>query len=131
MQAVRYRTGIDRATGGLLRGIAHVHQSLEVSWTTRFNSRIMFPAFFSDLRSHLSEDITPGLALSIYATLVDAAHTHEPEYRISSLRLVRVTREGGIGRACCFISIRPITGTRTTMVPASSRGMISATWRWL
>jgi hypothetical protein len=35
--------------------------------------------------------------LQIYASLVDAAHTHEPEYRISSLRLVRVTREGALG----------------------------------
>ena len=97
MRAVRYRTGINRRTGKVLRGVAHVHQSLGVIWTTRLEELVMDLDFGSDLRGHLSEDITPGLALQIYATLVVAAHTFEPEYRISSLRLVRVTRDGALG----------------------------------
>ncbi len=97
MRAVRYRTGINRRTGQVLRGIAHVHQSLGVIWTTRLQELVMDLGLGSDPRGHLSEDMTPGLALQIYATLVVAAHTFEPEYRISSLRLVRVTRDGTLG----------------------------------
>jgi phage baseplate assembly protein W len=97
MRAVRYRTGINRRTGQMLRGIAHVHQSLETIWTTRLGERVMRLPFGSVVRGHLSEDITPGLALQIYASLVEAAHAFEPEYRISSLRLVRVTRDGALG----------------------------------
>ena len=97
MHAVRYRTGTNRFTGKVLRGIAHVHQSLGVIWTTRLQQLVMDLDFGSDPRGHLSEDMTPGLALQIYATLVTAAHTVEPEYRISSLRLVRITRDGSLG----------------------------------
>jgi hypothetical protein len=97
MRAVRYRTGINRHTGKVLRGVAHVHQSLGVIWTTRLLELVMALDFGSDVRGHLSEDITPGLALQIYSSLVVAAHTFEPEYRISNLRLVRVTRDGTLG----------------------------------
>lgn len=97
MLAVRYRTGLDPATGKILRGQAHLAQSLVRIWLTRTDTRVMLLDFGSDLRSHLAEDITPALALEIYDDLITAAHRWEPEYRIGELQLVTLTRVGGLG----------------------------------
>jgi phage baseplate assembly protein W len=97
MQAVRYRTGIDRTTGKTLVGWAHVQQSLAIIWTTRLTERVMRLTFGSTLRSWLAEDLNPTTALGIYTELVVATHTWEPEYRISTLQFVDATRAGGLG----------------------------------
>lgn len=96
-QAVRFRTGIDRSTGQPLTGWAHVQQSLSVIWTTRLKERVMRLDFGSTLRAWLAEDLTPETALGIYADLVVATHTFEPEYRIATLQFVDATRLGGLG----------------------------------
>lgn len=97
MTAIAFRTGIDRRTGQILTGWAHVRQSLEVIWLTRFETRVMLLDFGSDLRSWLAEDLTTATALGLYNDLITAAHRWEPEYRIKELQLVRLTREGGLG----------------------------------
>ena len=96
-QAVRYRVGIDGRTGKILVGWPHCQQSLATIWTTRLGEMVMLLDFGSNLRSWLAEDLDPATALGIYADLVVAAHTWEPEYRISTLQLVRATRDGGLG----------------------------------
>ncbi|PWV97707.1 hypothetical protein DFR52_106232 [Hoeflea marina] len=95
--AIRYRTGVDRETGEILRGIAHLRQSLAVIWVTVIGTRIMRLEFGSRLRGHLGDDITPALALDIYVSMVEAAHRYEPEYRISSLQFVKLERDGTLG----------------------------------
>lgn len=97
MQATRFRSGIDARTGRILTGWDHVVQSLETIWTTRPDQRVMRLAFGTDLRRHLGEDITPDLALSIYDSLVSTAHAYEPEYRLTELQLVTLTRDGSLG----------------------------------
>lgn len=97
MTAIRYRTGIDRHTGQVITGWAHVCQSLEVIWTTRIGSRVMRLAFGSDLRSWLSEDINTETALGIYDELITSAAAYEPEYQIKTLQLLRITQTGGLG----------------------------------
>lgn len=97
MAAIRYRTGIDRYTGQILTGWAHVRQSLEVIWTTRIGTLVMLLDFGSDLRSWLSEDIDTTTALGIYDELIRSAEAYEPEYRIKELQLLRITRDGGLG----------------------------------
>ncbi len=97
MRALRYRTGLNARTGEPLRGWPHVVQSLEKIWATRLGTRVMRLGFGSELFSRLAEDITPALALQLYTDLTVAAHTFEPEYRIASMQLVNLTRQGGLG----------------------------------
>ena len=97
MQALRYRTGIDRTTGRPLVGWAHVQQSLARIWTTRVGELFMALEFGSNLRSWLSEDLTPATALGIYGDLITSAHRWEPEYRVSTLQFVLVDRGGSLG----------------------------------
>lgn len=97
MLALRYRSGFDRATGAVLTGRAHLAQSLAVIWRTRLEQRVMLLDFGADLRRHLSEDVTPGIALEIYDDLTTAAHTWEPEYRVKEMQLVSLSRIGGLG----------------------------------
>ena len=58
---------------------------------------VMELEFGSNLRGHLSEDITPALALSIYNELVASAARWEPEYVLKELQLVRLTMDGALG----------------------------------
>lgn len=97
MKALRYRTGVHFETFKPLSGWDHVAQSLQIIWTTRLDVRVMNLDFGSDHFGLLGEDITPELALRLYDALISAVHTHEPEYRIHSMQLVRLTRDGGFG----------------------------------
>lgn len=95
--AVRYRQGIDARTGKPLSGPAHLAQSLGKIWETRIGTRAMLLSFGSDLRSLLSEDLTPELALLLYNELAVSAARWEPEYLITQLQLVRLTDGGALG----------------------------------
>lgn len=97
MQAIRYREGIDAATGQLLVGRDHLAQSLAKIWTTRPGERIMLLAFGTDLRSHLAEDVDAGLVLEIYNDLTQAVYDWEPEYRVVEMQVVQLTRMGALG----------------------------------
>lgn len=95
--ATRYRTGMDSRSGRTLRGWPAVAQSLERLWTTRLGARAMRLDFGSGLPGRLGQDLTPATALDIYQDLVSATHRFEPEYRILTLQVVRVTAIGALG----------------------------------
>ena len=97
MQAVRYRSGIDARTGGIIRGQVHLAQSVATIWSTRVGERIMLLGFGSNLRSHLSDDITTLLAFGLYDDMVQCVIDWEPEYRMVDFQLVALTRKGGLG----------------------------------
>lgn len=94
---IRYRTGIDRRTGQVITGWAHVCQSLEVIWLTEKNTRVMRLDFGAELHKRLGEDIAPALVVQLYADLVTATVAWEPEYRIKELQLVQVAQDGSLG----------------------------------
>lgn len=94
---VRYRQGIDAKTGKPLSGALHLAQSLGKIWETRINTRAMLLDFGADLRSLLSEDLTPEIALLLYNELAVTAARWEPEYLITQLQLVRLTDSGALG----------------------------------
>jgi len=93
-RALRYRRGFHPVTFRPLVGWAHVVRSLGIIWSTRLDTRVMRLEFGSDHFSLLAEDITPDLALRLYDALIGAAHKHEPEYRIKTMQLVKVARDG-------------------------------------
>ncbi len=94
---IRYRSGINARTGGRLVGVPHLVQSLGKIWSTRLSERVMRLDFGSDLRSLLSEDLTPSIALLLYNELVASAARWEPEYEITQLQLVMLTEGGALG----------------------------------
>lgn len=94
---IRYRTGINARTGQILTGPAHLAQSLGKIWQTRLNTRVMRLSFGADLRSALSEDLTPAIALLIYNEMVASAARWEPEYVIAQLQLVTLQETGKLG----------------------------------
>jgi hypothetical protein len=94
---IRYRTGINARTGKILTGPAHLAQSLRKIWQTRLDTRVMRLSFGADLRSLLSEDLTPTIALLIYNEMVASAARWEPEYLITQLQLVTLQETGKLG----------------------------------
>ncbi|MFN3440842.1 MAG: GPW/gp25 family protein [Rhizobium rosettiformans] len=94
---IRYRTGINARTGQILTGPAHLAQSLSTIWQTRIDTRVMRLSFGADLRSLLSEDLTPALALLLYNEMVASAARWEPEYVINQLQLVTIKDSGVLG----------------------------------
>lgn len=97
MSAIVYRTGIDRRTGEVLTGWAHLAQCLEDLWTTPLTTLVMALDFGSNLRARLAEDIDQATALGIYDDLITSAEANEPEYRIKEMQLVRLKRDGSLG----------------------------------
>ncbi|MBB4066276.1 GPW/gp25 family protein [Gellertiella hungarica] len=95
--SVRFRTGIDERTGKVLSGPDHLAQSLLKIWTTRLDTRVMRLAFGSDLRSLLSEDLTPAIAMQVYNEMVASAARWEPEFMITQLQLVTLKETGKLG----------------------------------
>lgn len=94
---IRYRVGINARTGKLLTGAEHLAQSLAKIWHTRIDTRVMRLTFGADLRSLLSEDLTPSIALLLYNEMVASAARWEPEYVITQLQLVTLTDSGKLG----------------------------------
>ncbi len=94
---IRYRTGINARTGKILTGPAHLAQSLSKIWQTRLDTRVMRLSFGADLRSLLSEDLTPAIAMLIYNEMVASAARWEPEYLITQLQLVTLQESGKLG----------------------------------
>jgi phage baseplate assembly protein W len=97
MTAIAYRSDMDMTTGAVITGWPCVVQSLDLIWRTPLDSLLMALAFGSELRSWLAEDVTTTTALGVYDALIAAAEANEPEYRVTELQLVRLTRTGGLG----------------------------------
>ena len=78
-------TGIDRRTGKVLTGLAHVRQSVGVIFTTRLASRVMRRTFGSAIPVLLGRsNFTPTELLRFYTAIHIALALWEP--RLRSLR---------------------------------------------
>ncbi|MGV1352836.1 GPW/gp25 family protein [Klebsiella pneumoniae] len=78
-------TGIDRKTGRLLTGWAHVMQSLEVIFTTRFGERVMRRWFGSFIPKILGENMTPSTILKFWTAICVAIDLWEPRYKVTRI----------------------------------------------
>ena len=78
-------TGIDRRTGKVLRGLAHVRQSVEVIFTTHLRSRVMRRTFGSPVPVLLGRsNLTATELVRFYAAIHIVLALWEP--RLRSLR---------------------------------------------
>jgi len=94
---IRYRSGMSEVTGQVISGPQHLAQSLGIIWHTRLDTRVMRLTFGADLRSLLSEDLTPAIAMLVYNEMVASAARWEPEYEITQLQLVTLKESGVLG----------------------------------
>lgn len=96
--ALTTRTGMDRATGRLLRGRTHAEQSVRDILSTRTNQRIMRLEYGWDSQALRGENMTAANILKAYASLVQAVHSQEPGVRIARMEPSYLAgREGAIG----------------------------------
>lgn len=94
--AIRYRVGMDEATGRLLVGWAHCAQSVQKIVKTMIGERLMRLTLGSDLVSHLGDNLVVSTVLAIYRDAVTDIHAQEPEYRVRRVQLVKLTRTGSL-----------------------------------
>jgi uncharacterized protein len=77
--------GIDRRTGKLLDGFAHVAQSIEVIFTTRLGERVQRRWFGSPITTMLGKSLTPATVLRFFTYLVVAIEVWEPRYKVTRI----------------------------------------------
>ncbi len=86
--------GLNASTGGVLTGWAHVVQSLQDIFTTRFGSRVMREWYGSFVPNLLGRNITPNEVTPWFVAVTSAIEQWEPRYRITRIDVLEVTRDG-------------------------------------
>jgi hypothetical protein len=79
------RNGMDRKTGKLKQGWAHVEQSLEVIFMTHFHERVLRGWVGSFVPRLLGESIVPGIITRFFWSIISAIELFEPDYRITQV----------------------------------------------
>ena len=75
--------GVNRRTGRVLTGLAHVRQSLHVIFTTQIGARVMRRTFGSAVPSLLGKaNLTPQVLLNFYVAVAIAVELWEPRFRV-------------------------------------------------
>lgn len=88
--------GMDRRTGKLISGLAHVRQSIEDILTTPMGSRRMRPEYGSRIRRLTDSPGSAGWKSSIQAEVARALGRWEPRFELASVRVVSYL-DGKIG----------------------------------
>ncbi len=96
---IRYRTGRDARTGKVLRGAAHLEQSIRIILMTQIGEMVMLLDFGVDLVRRIGRNIHPELLLKLYSEIILAVHRWEPECRINQIQVVMLERTGSVGLA--------------------------------
>lgn len=74
--------GIDRRTGKMISGFAHVVQSLSVIFKTRIGSRVLRRLFGSEIPGLLGKNIVPSTFLRFATAVHVAVELWEPRFRV-------------------------------------------------
>jgi uncharacterized protein len=93
---VRYRTGMNAASGGFLSGFDHVRQSIATILTTALEERVMRLEFGADLIRQIGRNMGRDVILQIFRRATEAVHRHEPEFRVKQIEIKTVERTGGL-----------------------------------
>lgn len=88
--------GIDRRTGKVLTGWAHVVQSIEDILTTPVLTRVMRRLYGSDSPKLIDAPMNQASLLALYVAIAEALAAWEPRYE---LKHIAFTRAGAGGRA--------------------------------
>lgn len=88
--------GLNAATGGVIEGWAHVAQSLQNIFTTRFGSRVMREWYGSFVPSLMGRNISSNEVTPWFAAVTSAIEQFEPRYRVTRIQILNVTREGAL-----------------------------------
>jgi len=75
--------GMDRRTGKVLAGWAHVVQSIEDILTTRVLTRVMRRDYGSDVPKLVDAPMNQVALLRLYAAIADALEQWEPRFRLT------------------------------------------------
>lgn len=89
-------TGIDRTTGKIISGFAHVEQSIGVLLTTRLNTRVMRRGVGSSAPDLVDAPISPMTLVDYFASIATAMK-REPRFRITRM-VVDPTTDAPAGR---------------------------------
>ena len=86
--------GMDAETGRYLTGWAHVVQSLNDIFLTRFGSRIMREWYGSFVPEALGRNISPADLVPVIASITSAIEQWEPRYVVDRIAIPEATRQG-------------------------------------
>lgn len=89
------RNGMDRYTGKMLSGWNHVEQSLEMIFLTSFHTRVLRRWVGSFVRPILGRNIDVATISRFYWAMISAIDLWEPDYRITNVRFMQPTNNGG------------------------------------
>lgn len=82
--------GINRFTGKMLDGWAHVAQSIGVLITTALQSRVMRRDVGSGLPRLVDAPMSPATLIEFYAATAGAVRKYEPRFRIVRMNVARL-----------------------------------------
>ncbi|MBD8791206.1 GPW/gp25 family protein [Pseudomonas syringae] len=82
--------GMDRRTGLLISGLAHLTQSIEDILTTPIGSRVMRPTYGSNLRRFVDLPVNEGWKSAVQAELARALGRWEPRIKLDRVRVIAV-----------------------------------------
>jgi len=77
--------GVDRRSGKMISGWAHVEQSMEVIFATRFHSRVLRRWVGSFVPHMLGESIVPRVITRFFWAIATSIDLWEPRYRIKQV----------------------------------------------
>src|SRR6266576_1165634 len=79
------RNGVDRHTGKMLQGWAHVEQSMELIFATPFHERIMRRWVGSFVPALLGESTVPRIITRFFWAIATSIDLWEPNYRVKQV----------------------------------------------
>lgn len=82
--------GVDRRSGQVLPGIAHLQQSIEDILTTPLGSRRMRPEYGSKIRRFVDLPVNDGWKSAVQAEVARALGRWEPRLKLERVRVLAV-----------------------------------------
>jgi uncharacterized protein len=124
-------TGFDWRSGAVIDGWAHVLQSLEILFSTRFGERVQREWVGSLVPVLLGENLTAETILRTKLAIWVAIEAFEPRYRITKIQSISVSRLGryvleleGAYRPRGHLGDFTVEGTRKVrLAPVADRGV--------